>query len=118
MKRIAVLVIFLLLMNHTAILNAQGLEKEYTVFDKFSRGLYNAATFYFEIPITIYEVSVEENPLLGILYGMPLGFAKAIIRMTAAAIEITTSPLPPFEPIVEPEYLFFQSGMGEEKERD
>jgi len=81
---------------------------EYTAQDKFSRGALNMITFFLEIPITMYEISVEDNPLMGILLGLPLGIAKGVVRFGAGVVEVGTTPLPPFGPILKPEYLFFE----------
>lgn len=109
MKRAVVFLTISLFIGHSAVLNAAEEEREYTAFDKFSRGIFNVLTSPFEVPITVYDTSVEENPITGLLYGFPLGIAKGGIRLCIGAVEITTFPFPPYRPLFEPEFLLFQS---------
>lgn len=88
-------------------------EDEYTPNDKLTRGVLNIFTSIFEIPVTIYDISVNENPLTGVLYGPPLGVGRWFIRLMTGAAEVLTFEFPPYEPSFEPEYLFFKKGMAE-----
>lgn len=108
MKKMAIFLIFLLSISHSAILNAAEIEKEYSASGKFTRGIFNIITFPFELPVTIYKTSTEQNILAGLLYGIPAGLGRGAIRMCAGLVEFTTFPFPPYEPIIEPEFLFIE----------
>ncbi|MBL7069732.1 MAG: exosortase system-associated protein, TIGR04073 family [Candidatus Omnitrophica bacterium] len=107
MKRLSVLLIILYVIASSVSSYADE-DYEYTAHDKLARGVFSMITFLLEIPITMYEISVEENPLMGILYGFPLGFGKGAIRLAVGTAEVFTTALPPFEPILKPEYLLFE----------
>lgn len=109
MKRMALFLIPLFFISTCIISAAEEDEYEYTSYDKFTRGIFNSITFPLEIPITIHNISVEKNPLIGILFGLPVGIGKSVIRMCIGLVEFTTFPFEPYEPIIEPEYLFKKS---------
>lgn len=106
MRRIAIFLVILLCAGQTMALYAAEPGREYTAFDKFSRSIFNVFTSYLEIPFTVFKVSVEKNPLEGVLYGLPLGVGKSIIRFGTGLVELTMFPYPPYEPLYEPEYFF------------
>jgi putative exosortase-associated protein (TIGR04073 family) len=99
----AILAILLIVGAGTAC--SDTLDGEYTAQDKFTRSIVNFFTCWMEIPLSVHEVSVNENPVMGVLYGIPLGLGKAAVRIGTAALEFVTFPVPPFEPMVDPEYL-------------
>ena len=104
------LVLGLLLIHNTApcvALDDKG-GYQYTANDKLTRGISNFGTFFLELPIAVYKTSVEENPLMGLTYGMALGFTKSALRLTASVIEVATFPFEPYEPMIEPEFLLFK----------
>ena len=98
--------IFLVLLNAMAAWAEEGYE--FTANDKFTRSVVNIATFYLEAPIVVYETSVNENPIAGILYGLPVGVAKSALRLAVGAIELGTFPFEPYAPLMEPEFLLFE----------
>ncbi len=109
MKRLIIFLIIASFINCGMLsYTAEGNESEYTGQDKFSRGIFNVLTWPFELPITIYEYSVEENPLVGVLYGVPVGIGRAVVRMVTGLVELITFAQPPYGPMVEPEYLFIK----------
>ncbi|MFH1753352.1 MAG: exosortase system-associated protein, TIGR04073 family [Candidatus Omnitrophota bacterium] len=109
-KLFAVLFITLLLNSSAPISSAQEAEAEedFSASDKFTRSVVNIATFYLEVPKTVYETTRDENIVTGLLYGIPMGFAKGAIRLVSGVIEFGTFPLEPFEPILEPEFLLLE----------
>ena len=106
MKKVIPSLLFILFITHITVLFAQELEYEYDAQDKFCRGIFNMLTSPLEIPIAIYKTSVEKNPIVGLLYGLPLGIGKGIIRLGMGAVELTTFSSPPYGPMLESENLF------------
>jgi len=104
MKRVAAILAILIIMG-AGTAYSDSLDGEYTAQDKFTRGIVNLFTCWIEMPLSIHEVSVNENPVMGVLYGIPLGLGKTAVRLGTAALELVTFPLPPFEPMIDPEYL-------------
>lgn len=104
MKKFIIIVSLLCLISGKISVYAE--EKEYMPIDKLSRGLYNLLTFPLEIPVSVYKTSVEKNPLIGLTYGFPLGVGRGIIRMFVSLVDITTFPIPPYEPFFKPDILF------------
>lgn len=117
MKMVVSILIFIIFASHAMVLCAAEPEQEYTAHDKFARGIFNLVTFLFEVPITVHEVSVNENPVMGLLYGLPLGIGKSIVRLLVGVVEAATAPMPPYKPVLEPEYLLI-STSGEKMDRD
>lgn len=83
---------------------------EYNAVRKLGRGFANLATGWIETihqPIITKEqgsgISGEVN---GFFYGSLKGFAYFIGRTVVGAYEIVTFPLPPYKPVIEPEYIF------------
>lgn len=109
MRKIAMLLLFTIILNNNISLSFAGEEEdEYTANDKFTRGAVNMATFYLEVPKTIYDTSVEENPITGLLYGLPMGFAKGLVRFAIGVVELGTFPFEPYGPLIEPEFLMLE----------
>lgn len=73
---------------------------------KLGRGLVNAATGFLEVPKNIYEVSKEHEPFTGLIWGSMKGSGWAAARTSVGAYEVATFPLPKYEPMMEPEYVF------------
>lgn len=113
MKKILLIITILLLTCQNSISYAAETEDEYTVYDKFSRGIFNTITSPFELPIAVYEVSTEENILMGVLYGVPLGAAKSLLRFAIGMVEMATFPFPPYEPMLDPGCLIIDNGETE-----
>ena len=109
MKKTAILLILAFLINISAPLSmAQEDEDALTANDKFTRSVVNIATFYLEVPMSVYKTSKDENPVTGILYGLTLGVAKGLVRLAVGVIELGTFPFEPYEPLLEPEFLMFE----------
>ena len=76
---------------------------------KLGRGVANTLTGAVEIPKKIYEVSKEENVLLGISWGLAKGIGVGLVRTAAGVYEMLTFPIPApadYEPIIHPEFVF------------
>ena len=86
----------------------EELDEDFSSNDKFTRSVVNIATFYLEVPKAIYETSKDENPITGVLYGLPLGVGKSVVRFAVGVIELGTFPFEPFEPLLEPEFLILE----------
>ncbi len=109
MKKIILLLSITVLLNSAAaICSAEELEEDFSANDKFTRSVVNIATFYLEVPRTVYETTKDENLVTGVLYGLPLGFAKGLVRFAVGVIELGTFPFEPFEPLLEPEFLILE----------
>ncbi|MFH1752862.1 MAG: exosortase system-associated protein, TIGR04073 family [Candidatus Omnitrophota bacterium] len=84
---------------------------------KLSRGLMNTTTGWIELFTTIHESYVEEPFIGGLIYGIPMGLARAFLRTGAGIYELITFPIPfpaNYEPIIEPEFIFgFESEMDD-----
>jgi len=83
-------------------------DKASTANDKFTRGVVNISTCYLEVPMTVYKTSKEENPITGVLFGIPAGIARGAVRLVVGVIELGTFPFQPYEPMLEPEYLIIK----------
>lgn len=77
---------------------------------KLSRGVANAFTGIFEIPITIQGVTNDEGPVAGLTWGLFLGTGAAVTRTGVGLIEFLTFPFPlpstGYAPLLRPEFLF------------
>ena len=76
---------------------------------KLVRGVGNVLTGWLEIPMNIYETSVDENPFVGITIGLAKGIGMTIARTCVGAYETITFPFPipeGYDAIIDPEYVF------------
>jgi putative exosortase-associated protein (TIGR04073 family) len=77
---------------------------------KLGRGIVNVATGWVELPMNIYDTSVEtNNPLMGMTYGTLKGIGMTVVRTGAGAYDVVTFlfPVPQdYEPILQPEFVF------------
>ncbi|MEE8359574.1 MAG: exosortase system-associated protein, TIGR04073 family [Candidatus Omnitrophota bacterium] len=109
MKKIILLLFLAVFLNSAVtICSAEELEKDFSANDKFTRSVVNIATFYLEVPRTVYETTKDKNLVTGVLYGLPLGFAKGLVRFAVGVVELGTFPFEPFEPLLEPEFLLLE----------
>jgi putative exosortase-associated protein (TIGR04073 family) len=84
---------------------AEDADNDFTANDKFTRGIVNCTTFYLEVPMSVYKTTKEENPVTGVLFGLPAGIAKGLVRFGIGVVETLTFPFEPYAPLIEPEYL-------------
>ena len=77
---------------------------------KLGRGIVNIVTGWVELPMNIYDTSVDtNNPLMGITYGTLKGLGMAVVRTGAGAYDTVTFlfPMPQdYSPILQPEFIF------------
>lgn len=76
---------------------------------KLFRGVVNVSTGWIEVFQGIYDVSVEKDPITGILYGPFLGLGMAIVRTGSGIYEAVTFPFPfpaRYRPMIDPEYVW------------
>lgn len=76
---------------------------------KLGRGLANTLTGVVEIPKKVILISKNENPLLGLTWGLIKGAAAGLLRTAAGVYETVTFPIPApadYEPMVQPEFVF------------
>ncbi len=83
----------------------------YTPFDKLGRGMANLALGSFEIPRQIIRVNKGDDEetthdVAGIFLGPAKGVAYFIGRTAVGFYEVATFMLPPYEPVIKPEYIF------------
>lgn len=102
MKRFLSLTLLALFLVGVMGINAQAEDS----IDKLGRGSVNVLTGWLEIPKTVYEDSVDKNPLFGGTFGIVHGAANAIYRTAAGIADIATAPFPPYDQYIIPEYVF------------
>ncbi len=77
---------------------------------KLGRGIVNIVTGWVELPMNIYDTSVDtNNPLMGITYGTLKGVGMAVVRTGAGAYDTVTFlfPMPQdYSPVLQPEFVF------------
>lgn len=61
---------------------------------KFSQGLSNMATGFFEIPKNMINITAEDNIFLGFSWGLLRGTAHGVARTLVGGAEFITSPIP------------------------
>jgi putative exosortase-associated protein (TIGR04073 family) len=59
---------------------------------KLVRGFANVTTGWIEVFHEIYEVTMQKDPVTGLLYGSVRGVGMAVIRTGSGLYEIATSP--------------------------
>ena len=99
MKKILVLVIILQLLSIP--LYAQ----DYNAIRKFGRGASNLLLGVSEIPRQMAIVREESDVATGIFYGVPKGLFCTFGRMAVGLYEMITCVIPPYRPVVEPEFV-------------
>jgi len=79
---------------------------EYNPVRKFVRGLVNTAFAVVEVPTQMLKVSRAEGDMAGISWGFTRGLFCMAGRMTWGMFEMATCVFPPYQPVVEPEFVF------------
>ena len=77
--------------------------------EKLVRGIGNIFSGWLEIPLNIYEESVEETPFVGMTLGLVKGIGKTVARTCTGFYETFTFPIPfpeNYESIIKPEFVF------------
>lgn len=97
---------FTILMVGLLFLGGVAFEANADPLDKLGRGSINVLTGVLEVPKTIFQDSVDKNPLFGGTFGVLHGGANALFRVGAGAIDILTFPFAPYDVHIVPEYVF------------
>jgi putative exosortase-associated protein (TIGR04073 family) len=74
-------------------------------YQKAERGICNILWGVTEIPKTVVEVANEtDNPILGIIIGMPAGLGRAVARIFSGVVDVITFPIGRYDkPMILPE---------------
>ncbi len=76
---------------------------------KLGRGIVNAATGWAEFFRSIYDKSIEHDPVTGLLYGSLHGVGMVVVRTTSGVYEAATFLFPTpreFKSTIKPEYVW------------
>ncbi|MFA5338202.1 MAG: exosortase system-associated protein, TIGR04073 family [Candidatus Omnitrophota bacterium] len=73
---------------------------------KVSRGAVNATLGWVEIPRQMMKVNKAKGDVAGVFWGPLKGFAFFVGRTAVGIYEVTTFLLPPYKPVVSPEFIF------------
>ena len=73
---------------------------------KISRGAVNTALGWVEIPRQMIKVNKAKGDVAGVFWGPLKGFAFFVGRTAVGIYEVTTFLLPPYKPVVSPEFIF------------
>lgn len=73
---------------------------------KVARGAVNVTLGWAEIPRQVIKVNKENGDIAGVFWGPLKGFAFFIGRTAIGVYEVTTFLLPPYKPVVKPEFIF------------
>ena len=76
--------------------------------EKLGRGISNTATGWVELPVAVKENCDVHGVVGGVLYGIPIGITKTVLRTAVGIYETLTFPFPipeDYAPILEPEFV-------------
>jgi len=76
---------------------------------KVARGAVNATLGWVEIPRQMIKVNKSKGDIAGVFWGPLKGFAFFVGRTAVGLYEVTTFLLPPYKPVVTPEFIFSES---------
>ena len=82
---------------------------------KLTRGFVNLVTGWVEVPKRIQETAQDNGALAGFTWGLLRGIGYGFVRTAAGGYELLTFPFPAppdYEPVIDPEYVFTESGPG------
>jgi putative exosortase-associated protein (TIGR04073 family) len=72
---------------------------------KIARGTVNATLGWTEIPRQMIKVNKANGDIAGVFWGPLKGFAYFLGRTAVGVYEVTTFLLPPYKPVVNPEFI-------------
>jgi len=76
-----------------------------TPINKIGRGVANIATFYLEVPASMFQVSKDKGELLGLTLGFFQGMFTSLLRLTVGVYDTVTFVIPSYsKPLMSPEY--------------
>ena len=99
LKKICVLVIILQLVTFPVY------AQDYNALRKLARGTSNVICGWTELFRQMSKVGEEEGYAAGFFWGLFKGLACTIGRSLAGAYEIATFIIPPYRPVVKPEFV-------------
>lgn len=74
-------------------------------FNKLGNGILNIASSWTDVPYEVGKVSIDDNILTGMTFGLAAGLANGFIRLSAGVIDAATFGIPPYDDVLmEPEY--------------
>ncbi|RKY39332.1 MAG: hypothetical protein DRP76_03515 [Candidatus Omnitrophota bacterium] len=80
--------------------------QNYNFLRKLVRGVANVSLASFEIPRQMIKVTQKEGDLAGIFWGPLKGITYTLGRTLLGVYETGFFLLPPYSPLVEPEFIF------------
>ncbi|MDD5584399.1 MAG: exosortase system-associated protein, TIGR04073 family [Candidatus Omnitrophica bacterium] len=80
---------------------------------KMARGAVNAALCWVEVPRQTVIVNKEKGDIAGFFWGPLKGLTYTAGRFCVGVYEMATFLLPPYKPVVQPEFIF-----SEEEQED
>ncbi|MFA5271583.1 MAG: exosortase system-associated protein, TIGR04073 family [Candidatus Omnitrophota bacterium] len=72
---------------------------------KIARGTVNVTLGWTEIPRQMIKVNKDSGDIAGVFWGPLKGFAFFLGRTAVGVYEVTTFLLPPYKPVVNPEFI-------------
>ena len=100
-----------LVMLQLAIQPAWAQTRDYNALRKLARGAANVTLSWVEIPRQIMHVTDPDetepttHDVAGVFWGPVKGFAFFLGRMALGTYELVTFLVPPYRPLVEPEFV-------------
>jgi putative exosortase-associated protein (TIGR04073 family) len=76
---------------------------------KIARGSVNTTLGWIEIPRQIIKVNREKGDIAGMFWGPLRGFAYFMGRTAVGLYEVTTFLIPPYKPVVTPEFILSET---------
>lgn len=73
---------------------------------KAARGIVNVVLAFVEVPRQIIQVTEDEGEVAGLSWGVAKGFSYVLGRVGVGVYEIATFLIPPYRPILKPEFIF------------
>lgn len=91
--------------NCSTLIDTAEMHYNKTPINKFGRGMANIATFYLEVPASMFKVSQEKGELLGFTVGFFQGIFTSLLRLTTGLYDTVTFVIPSYsKPLMQPEY--------------
>jgi putative exosortase-associated protein (TIGR04073 family) len=100
-KKIFILVLIAQLFIFTFPLFAE----DYNALRKLGRGMANLCLSFTEFPVQMGKAKDEcQSPIAGFFYGVPRGVVCFAGRIVLGAYETVSFLIPPYKPLIEPEF--------------
>lgn len=108
LKKVCLVVAVLLLaFSVAAYVASPAAGKDQNAGTKLIRGFTNLVGCWLEVPKQIYLTSKEDNPYVGLTYGLVKGLGYGLYRGAAGIFETVTFVIPPYDKIlIDPELVF------------